>query len=364
MLRLAAVLALALAAGCAASPLSTVPGTPEARVPAARPTLPPGLLYVADAGATPASPQGNVAAYALPGNKRVRLLENLCNPSALMFGSKGMVYVLSTHCGEDPGSVSFFKPDSDAPAGVVGAPFPYVTAMALDEENDLYVAQTRGHTIEIYAPESTSRIGAISSGLNEPVDMAFDATGHLYVLNQGKLAGTNGTATGYVAVFRTGGNAPVRYVTAGIDSPQKLAFDPKGNLYVLNAAERDGTNGTVAEYPPNASSPSRTVAENEGSAMAFDRRGNLYVAKCPHCWGRNANGWIDVFAPGKNTPSRRIADGVRSPSALAVARDGTLYVANVQAGNVQTYAPNGSTVLHTLKGGSIAAPQGLRLRAF
>ena len=64
----------------------------------------------------------------------------------------------------------------------------------------------------------------VSSGLDDPYGLAFDAAGNLYVANYGNNTISKVTPAGAVSTF----------VSSGLDDPDGLAFDAAGNLYVAN----------------------------------------------------------------------------------------------------------------------------------
>ena len=64
----------------------------------------------------------------------------------------------------------------------------------------------------------------VSSGLDDPDGLAFDAAGNLYVANDGNNTISKVTPAGAVSTF----------VSSGLDDPDGLAFDAAGNLYVAN----------------------------------------------------------------------------------------------------------------------------------
>ena len=59
-----------------------------------------------------------------------------------------------------------------------------------------------------------------------------------------------------------------------MSDPVALAFDSSGNLYVAN---QDGN--TVSKFAPGSTTASATLTGlNRPDALAFDSSGNLYVA--------------------------------------------------------------------------------------
>ena len=241
---------------------------------------------------------------------------------------------------------------------------------------NLYVADLS--SVTIYAPGSDSILRSISS--LSPSALAFNSSSNLFVANV--PVGERGD----VKVFRAGEPPPLRTITTGVDEPRVLAFDAVGNLYVANSYFE------VAVYPPGSSSPSRYLKAFYSAAVIFDHSGNTYVASDPSPYGgrggskilvysprgtllrtitsglegpialafseggylfaANYNGNdVTVYAPGKTSVVRRISAGIRGPDRLLFDRSGNLYVANNIASDVTVYAPRKSTALRTIREG-------------
>lgn len=139
--------------------------------------------------------------------------------------------------------------------------------MAVDSSGNLYVAQQAGTTVNKITPGGS--VSTFATGLSGPTGLAFDTSGNLYVANYNNGSGTTVskiTPGGSVSTFATGLSAPVG-----------MAFDSSGNLYVANY-----NNGTVSKITPGGSVS--TFCSNPSApdpqGLAFDNEGNLYV-----CWG-------------------------------------------------------------------------------
>lgn len=169
--------------------------------------------------------------------------------------------------------------------------------------------------------------GAISSAVNDPAAMAVgpvNGSASLLVANRGAntiavYAGVDNAPSGF---------APTPALTlSGLNAPNGLAFDGKGNLWVSQASD-------VVEFtPPFAANaaPARVITSGLQSpdGIAFDWTGTMYVADK----GMNA---ILVYPAGAATPSLAFNSGIDGPGSIAL--DGSyLYVPNAAGNDVAEY---------------------------
>ena len=128
----------------------------------------------------------------------------------------------------------------------------------------------------------------------------------------------------------------------------------------------------VDAYPEFANNPSPIEEIVTGlyapTGMAVDGAGNVYV--CNNA-GSSPNGragkgkgiWrVNVYKRGQTTPFRYYVDGVWNPVDIAIASDGTVYIANY-SGAVTVYQPNAMHVSRTLVGPPGQAPLGIAFDA-
>jgi hypothetical protein len=115
-------------------------------------------------------------------------------------------------------------------------------------------------------------------------------------------------------------------IRKGISNPIDLAVDGSGNLYVLNAGY--GSHSTITEYPPQATSPSFTLTIPRLSGpyahMAVGPTGTIFTTD-------NEQGNIDVYLPGSTKPNETLTNpGFNGPpyglGSMAVDATNQLYV--------------------------------------
>jgi hypothetical protein len=108
----------------------------------------------------------------------------------------------------------------------------------------------------------------------------------------------------------------VGQITDGIDQPEGLAVDTKGNLYVANL-----DSNTVTVYGPGKTKPSLTMnVPDPPLDVAVGSNGYVYV-------GDEAGG-VDVYPPGATSSSRRLTNSSLAVVAgVAVSSSNDVYAA-------------------------------------
>ncbi|MBV8198175.1 MAG: hypothetical protein JO263_08565, partial [Candidatus Eremiobacteraeota bacterium] len=166
------------------------------------------------------------------------------------------------------------------------------------------------------------------SGVSNPVQIAVDRAGTIYVAN----AQTDATGAGSVTIYPRGHTAPTRTLTAGLNTSMGVAVDSGGTVYVSNKLV-----GSVEVFPKGASTPSATITANltGPDGLAVDRAGDLFIADS------SANDVLEL-AHGATTPKSLGLSGLLQPTGIAVSSHGELYIASVMGGAsyIAVYAPH------------------------
>jgi streptogramin lyase len=180
-------------------------------------------------------------------------------------------------------------------------------------------------------PASAFAHGARSAGFMSPA-----ATGKnlLYVSNLGGNA---------IEIFkqRGGHQSPLGTITSGVSIPGGLTVDRSANLYVAN----EGADN-VSVYPPGATSPSivYTTDLSIPTDTAVAKDGTVYIAN----FNGLANGWVSVYPQGNTSNEYRLSDfSGGAPLAVALDAKQNLYVMydlnNQGSSAVNEYAPGATT---------------------
>jgi len=128
-------------------------------------------------------------------------------------------------------------------------------------------------------------------------------------------------------------DGPLQSTTTDTATPNGIAFDSSGNLYVANDA-----NGTITEFAPNGNYLGVYASGlNQPAAMAFDQYGDLYVVDAPN----GEVGTVMKISPGGSAPTV-FATGFSSPQGLAFGPNGNLYVTDQGSNSIKEITPDGA----------------------
>ena len=199
---------------------------------------------------------------------------------------------------------------------------------------------------------------AASSRFSDPFGVALDSRGTVYVADAGDSNRIRTIAPdGAVATFAGGreGFVDGAGTAASFHTPSALAFDHAGNLYVADtgnhAIRKIAPGGNVTTLAGNGirgelDGIGRAAGFNGPVGIAVDAAGIVYVADTYNDRIRRIarDGSVSTVA-GSGKPG--MADGLGTaasfdtPSAIAVALDGTLYVADTGNHAIRKIAPDG-----------------------
>lgn len=292
-------------------------------------------------------PKGNL--YIVDnGNERIRLV------------SAG---VINTIAGD--GATGYFGDGEPATDGQINSP----AAVALDSSGNLYIADSGNNVIRMVAPNgnistvagnvctssTTTDCGAGFSGdggaataaqLNNPLGVAVDSSGNLYISDSGNN------------VIRkvSGGNIATVGSTLRLLHPAGIALDVYQNLYIA-----DTSNSRIVKYTPSGAG---TVVAGTGVAgysgdggpaiqatlefpadVKVDGVGNLYIADRTNCVIREVtvDGTINTIAgngqTGYSGEGAATAVELNFPGGVAIDPYGDVYIADTGNNRVRLLQP-------------------------
>lgn len=275
------------------------------------------------------------------------------------------------------------------------------TAVALDAQSNLYIADSLNHRIRKLTPAGTitTFVGtgvpgfAVDFGLpagaqlNTPEGVTVDAAGNVYIsdtlnsrIRQDAPGGNIFTiaGNGNASYFGDGGPATL----AAVNQPEGIAIDSSNNIYIADTLDnvvRKVNNSTITTLAgfgtPGYSGDGGAATSarlNRPSAVAVDTAGNIFVADTANNRVRKIDplGLITTVAGNGSTAfggdGGPAADSSLSgPRGVAVDAGGNLYIADTGHNRIRKVTPDGmivtiagnGTCCYSGDGGSAAVAQ-------
>jgi uncharacterized protein (TIGR03437 family) len=214
--------------------------------------------------------------------------------------------------------------------------------IAVDSGGNWYIADTSNNRIRMVTSagviSTIAGTGAAGSSgdngpasvaeLRSPHGIAVDGSNNLYIADSGNNAVRKVTSAGIIST-----------IASQLNNPVSVAIDPQGSVYIADAG-----NNRIAQV--KAGGAATTFAKINGVlAVAVDVSGNVLAADASQVW---------KVAPDGTTSS--LINGLISPSGLAFASDGSLWIADTGANVIRGLSSSG--VLTAIAGTGTAAFSG------
>lgn len=313
---------------------------------------------------------------------------NLAFPAGISFDAAGNMYIADTSNSrvrkvDANGVITTFAGTGDFGnfgdtnvATKAGMNRPY--GVALDKAGNLYVADTyndvvrrvaaSGGTMSTFAGKGQQGIGGDGGGatgalMDTPTALVFDAAGNLYIADTNnhriRKVGTDGnisTFAGNGIAAGSGDGGPA--TSASLNSPEGLAIDGAGNIYVADTAShrvrKITPGGTITTVAGNGNGgfqgdggPATKASLYYPKGIAVDTRsGNLYIADSLNSRVRAVTPDGNIYTVAGNGQFSYYGDGgpaasaaLRFPWGLAVDSNGRVYIADDENSAVRLLTP-------------------------
>jgi uncharacterized protein (TIGR03437 family) len=245
--------------------------------------------------------------------------------------------------------------------GRLEAPIGIATGAA----GEIYVAEEAARRIRKLTRDGELSTAAQGSLLEDPVAVAYDPLFGLRIADyqSNRILGVTGSGE----LYTVAGDGQAGYagdndfaVKARWNKPRALAFDAGGNLYIADSGNHrvrriglDGRVTTVAGIGSAGFATSGAIAIraplNTPAALAAGPNGELYIADAGnHSVVAVSPSGILTRVAGTGTAGNSGDGGpalraqLRFPTGLAVARDGTLFIADTYNHRIRRVAPGGT----------------------
>jgi sugar lactone lactonase YvrE len=218
-----------------------------------------GNVYVTFSGSR--GQQGPVAIFIVrPDGSREPFVADLANPTSLAFGPDGALHVSSRFDG------SVHRIDEDGSVTTVATDLGVACGIAFSADGTLFVGDRSGAILRVR--DGRASVFASIPPSVAAFHLAFGPDGWLYV--------TAPTLGARDCVYRVSPGGLVDVFHDGFGRPQGLAFDPLGDLYVVDALA--GTSGVYRLPMDRPAEAEQVVSGGALIGLAFDPRGGFVLA--------------------------------------------------------------------------------------
>jgi sugar lactone lactonase YvrE len=265
---------------------------------------------------------GALDSSGIPAPNRINLSSNLNEPWGIVFDSSKDLWVSNVGNGTLTkftfSQLKALNKNQVPVAKVVISGLDRPEGMAFDKKHNLWVANEGNGELLEFTSKQLKKSGSpvptttlSSSDLSSPVGIVFDSTGGIWVGDDH----LNDVAMFTAAQLKEGGTQSATVLltddgSGSLDTPEPVAFDADGSLWVANNTDPVLQLGTVVKFSSSqltstgsptpaviltATTVTGTSAESFDipCGLAFDKQGNLWVGND----ASDQNGSLEEFTP-------------------------------------------------------------------
>lgn len=219
-----------------------------------------GNLYVTFSGSR--GQQAPVSIFVVrPDGTREPFVTDVPNATSLAFSRDGELFVSSRFDG------SVYRVGADGRSTLLASELGVACGLAFGPDGVLYVGDRSGSILRVYQDGRTGTFASLPPSV-AAFHLAFGPDGLLYV--------TAPTLGPHDSIYRIGPDGEAVAWTSGLGRPQGLAFDAAGHLYIVDALA-----GSSALYRIRVDAPAERELMLAGGpliGLAFDPHGGIAVA--------------------------------------------------------------------------------------
>ena len=247
---------------------------------------PSGYIYVANYGST-SKLLGSVSKYNPSNGQTTTWLDgtnaatNIANPQGIAFDQSGNAYVLNYNRTNNGNGNSFGNAQVDMYStsgtwsSTIISGLGAASGITNDLSNDLYLANAGNTTASEYNSSGAKAFDVNGQALPDPVGVAVDNSGNIYVVDNTNKAVYKFSSTGSYL------STPV----TGLTNPFGIAIDASGNMYVGDSGadavfDTPATQAGAVKIYNSAGTYQGNLAGSylDPRGLVVDKTGNLYVS--------------------------------------------------------------------------------------
>jgi sugar lactone lactonase YvrE len=179
----------------------------------------------------------------------------------------------------------------------------------------------------------------VSSGLNQPLGVAVDGAGNVYVADYGDQA---------IKEWNAATQQVTTLVSSGLSNPWGVAVDGSGNVYIA-----DTNNAAIKQWSPSTQQVTTVVGTSPTfpTGIAVDGSGNIYFADTAH-------DAVKEWNASTQQVTTVVGTDLSFPVGVAVDGSGNLYIADSNDDAIKQWNESTQQVT-TVLGSGLSGPYGV-----